>query len=45
MTGVYLALAFGDPVDLDAVYDAAPGWYLVRDFDALPAVVNQDDIP
>ena len=45
MTAVYLALAFGDPVDLDAVYDAAPGWYLVRDFDALPAVVHQNDIP
>jgi predicted ATP-grasp superfamily ATP-dependent carboligase len=44
MTRVYLQLAFGEPVDLHEVYDAAAGWYMVRDFDALPGIVHEDDV-
>jgi biotin carboxylase len=44
MTRVFLQVAFGDPVDLHETYDAAPGWYMVRDFDALPGIVHEDDV-
>lgn len=44
MTRVYLRLAFGDPVDLHETYDAAVGWYMVRDFDAVPGIVHEDAV-
>ena len=44
MTLVYLRLAFGDPVDLHEVYDAAVGWYMVRDVDLVPGIVHEDDV-
>ena len=44
LTDVFLQLAFGEPVTLDAVYDASPGWYMVRDVDLLPGVVHEQDL-
>ena len=39
---IYVQLAFDEPVGLSDEYDAADGYYLVRDYDTVPSVVHAD---
>jgi carbamoyl-phosphate synthase large subunit len=42
MAATYLALALGEPVDLEDEYDAVEDYYMVRDLDTLPGVFHAD---
>lgn len=40
----YVRLAFDEAVDLVDEYDAVEGYYLVRDYDTVPAVIHADEL-
>jgi carbamoyl-phosphate synthase large subunit len=40
----YVRLAFDEPVDIIDEYDAAEGYYMVRDYDTVPAVIHADEL-
>lgn len=40
----YVRLAFDEIVDIAEEYDVADGYYMVRDYDTVPAVVHADDL-
>jgi carbamoyl-phosphate synthase large subunit len=44
MAVTYVQAALGDRVDLCDEYDAADGYYMVRDLDMLPGIVHADDL-
>lgn len=43
MTATYVRLALGRPIDVAEPYDVDPDRYMVRDLDALPAILAADD--
>ncbi|MGH7375085.1 MAG: hypothetical protein ACREJY_12750 [Candidatus Rokuibacteriota bacterium] len=44
MASTYVQLALGDPVEITDEYDAADGFYMVRDLDTLPRIVHADEL-
>ena len=44
MAATYVQLALGDPVEVAEPYDAADGFYMVRDLDTLPRIVHADEL-
>jgi carbamoyl-phosphate synthase large subunit len=44
MPAIFVRLACGEPVDLREEYDAAEGYYLVRDLDNPPGVFQEDEL-
>jgi len=40
----YVHLAFDELVDIAEEYDVAEGYYMVRDYDTVPAVVHSDEL-
>lgn len=40
----YVRLAFGESVDIADEYDVAEGYYMVRDFDTVPAILHADEL-
>ena len=43
MALTYVRLARGEPVDLGEPYDAADGFYMVRDLDVVPGIFHADE--
>ncbi|MGH7388085.1 MAG: hypothetical protein ACREM3_01315 [Candidatus Rokuibacteriota bacterium] len=44
MSLTYVRLGLGDAVDLHDEYDAAEGYYMVRDLDTLPDIFHEDEL-
>jgi len=44
MSETYVRLAFGEPVDIQCVYDVVEDYYMVRDLDALPDIFHADSL-
>ncbi|MBI3028004.1 MAG: hypothetical protein HYY64_00615 [Candidatus Rokubacteria bacterium] len=44
MAITYVRLALGEPVDISEEYDAAEGFYMLRDLDAVPAIVHAEEL-
>jgi carbamoyl-phosphate synthase large subunit len=44
MSATYVRAALGRPVDVCGEYDAAEGYYMVRDMDVPPRIVHADDV-
>ena len=44
MTGTYLRLAMGEPIQIDEPYDVVEDYYMIRDLDLLPEIVHADEL-